>query len=99
MNDSHYNGIRSCGCWFVTQYFHYLAKRILKASDYGKKLELDKKQLAADLQNEAYDDLIQADLMSGAECDVNGTPTFFINGTRFDGDWENGELLTALQSR
>jgi protein-disulfide isomerase len=26
---------------------------------------------------------------------VNGTPTFFINGDRFDGDWRDIEQLAA----
>ena len=66
---------------------------------YGEKLGLDANQFATDLQTAAYKDKIQSDLESGAESGVNGTPTFFINGTRFDGEWKNGKLLEALQSR
>ena len=51
---------------------------------YGEKLGLDENQFATDLHNDAYDDRIQADLMSGAESGVNDTPKFFINGARFD---------------
>jgi protein-disulfide isomerase len=29
--------------------------------------------------------------MSGVRSGVNGTPTFFINGRRFDGDWQDEE--------
>ena len=29
---------------------------------------------------------------------VNGTPTFFINGARFDGAWDESGLLAALQA-
>jgi protein-disulfide isomerase len=29
---------------------------------------------------------------------VNGTPTFFINGVRHDGPWDEPTLLEALQS-
>jgi protein-disulfide isomerase len=29
---------------------------------------------------------------------VNGTPTFFINGTRFDGSWQSPDLLAALEA-
>ena len=65
--------------------------------NYGEKLGLDENQFATDLQNDTYEDKIQADLESGAESGVNGTPTFFINGTRFDGNWQTGELLDALQ--
>jgi protein-disulfide isomerase len=29
---------------------------------------------------------------------VNGTPTFFINGTRFEGEWTNaGAFIEALE--
>jgi protein-disulfide isomerase len=35
--------------------------------------------------------------MSGVRSGVNGTPTFFINGVRYDGSWEESELLQALQ--
>jgi protein-disulfide isomerase len=66
---------------------------------YAAKLKMNKAKFTEDLKNDAYEEKIQADFMSGAESGVNGTPTFFINGARFDGDWENGELLTALQNR
>jgi len=29
---------------------------------------------------------------------VNGTPTFFINGVRYDGSWDREPLLAALQA-
>jgi protein-disulfide isomerase len=28
---------------------------------------------------------------------VNGTPTFFINGYRYDGAWDPTDLLDALE--
>jgi protein-disulfide isomerase len=28
---------------------------------------------------------------------VNGTPTFFINGQRYDGSWDFETLLAALE--
>jgi hypothetical protein len=29
--------------------------------------------------------------------EFNGTPTFFINGTRYDGSWAEGDLVRALE--
>jgi protein-disulfide isomerase len=29
---------------------------------------------------------------------VNGTPTFFVNGHRYDGSWEPGPFLAALNA-
>ena len=64
---------------------------------YAAKLGLDKAKFAADLE-EKSDAKIQADFESGAESGVNGTPSFFINGVRFDGDWQGDGLLRALQN-
>jgi protein-disulfide isomerase len=33
--------------------------------------------------------------MSGVRSGVNGTPTFFINGRRFDGDWTSVDTFVA----
>ena len=31
--------------------------------------------------------------MSGVRSGVNGTPTFFIHGTRYEGPWDEASLL------
>jgi protein-disulfide isomerase len=41
---------------------------------------------------------VREDFMSGVRSGVNGTPTFFINGVRHDGPWDEPTLLEALQS-
>ena len=33
--------------------------------------------------------------MSGVRSGVNGTPTFFINGRRFEGDWTSVDAFAA----
>jgi len=48
-----------------------------------------------DLEVDAFADLVRRDFMSGIRSGVNGTPTFFINGERFDGDWTNVEEFEA----
>jgi len=40
---------------------------------------------------------VRDDFMSGVKSGVNGTPTFFINGVRYDGAWDRESLLEALQ--
>ena len=42
---------------------------------------------------------VQEDFRSGARGGVNGTPTFFINGVRYDGAPDVDALLTALTQR
>ena len=35
--------------------------------------------------------------MSGVRSGVNGTPTFYVNGTRYDESYELGTLLAELE--
>jgi protein-disulfide isomerase len=36
--------------------------------------------------------------MSGVRSGVNGTPTFFINGIRYDDSWDESTLETSLRN-
>ena len=38
---------------------------------------------------------VNSDFMSGVRSGVNGTPTFFVNGQRYDGEWWNAEAFLA----
>ena len=40
---------------------------------------------------------VEADFESGVRSGVNGTPSFFINGEKYDGDWAEAPLLAHLQ--
>jgi len=51
--------------------------------------------IAADLDEEKYEEHVKADFMSGVRSGVNGTPTFFINGRRFEGDWTTVDTFVA----
>jgi protein-disulfide isomerase len=64
---------------------------------YEKKLKLDSAKLNDDVAQHAHSDRIQEDFMSGVRSGVNGTPTFFINGLRYDGYPEFGPLTSALK--
>lgn len=41
---------------------------------------------------------IEADVAGGERSGVKGTPTFFINGVLYSGDWQHHALLAALQA-
>ena len=41
---------------------------------------------------------VEEDLASGLRSGVNGTPTFFVNGVRYDGDFERDELVAAIDA-
>ena len=66
---------------------------------YAKALGLDTKQFARDLEGGTYANRVRDDFRSGVRSGVNGTPTFFVNGERYDGSWANEEaFLLALRA-
>jgi protein-disulfide isomerase len=44
------------------------------------------------------EDRVEADFNSGVRSGVRGTPTFFVDGVRYDGDTSVAALLDALQA-
>jgi protein-disulfide isomerase len=65
---------------------------------WAERLGLDLEKLGNDISQGDVEELIKEDRQSGIRSGVNGTPTFFINGTRFDGLPDYGSLLAALES-
>lgn len=68
-------------------------------AQYAAALGLDAPRLITEVQNAAYTARIREDFKSGARGGVNGTPTFFINGERYDGAPYLEELLAALKQQ
>lgn len=56
------------------------------------------KDLEIALENEKYVSKIQKDFLGGVRSGVNGTPTFFINGNRYNGPIEYDDLFSAIDS-
>lgn len=68
--------------------------------DHAAELGLDTDRFAQELADGIYQDRVQEDVVSGARSGVNGTPTFFIDGERFDGNWTDVEaFVSALEAR
>lgn len=64
---------------------------------YAVEAGADAAQVEADLASGIHRSRVRADFLSGVRSGVNGTPTFFINGVRFDGDWTHPtEFARAL---
>jgi protein-disulfide isomerase len=64
----------------------------LEAEDllaYAKSIGLDMQQFARDLADPTYTKRVRDDFRTGVTSGVNGTPTFFVNGERYDGSWAN----------
>jgi protein-disulfide isomerase len=64
---------------------------------YAEQLELDLDAFERDLAEHVHADRVHADFMSGVRSGVNGTPTFYVNGTRHDGSYDAATLLAALE--
>jgi len=64
------------------------------ATDLG----LDGAAFKTDLQKTAFKDKVQESFMGGVASGVNGTPSFFVNGSRYDGDWQYEPFLEYLNS-
>jgi protein-disulfide isomerase len=54
---------------------------------YAEATAVDPTRLAEDLANGTYEKHVRDDFRSGVRSGVNGTPTFFINGERYNGPW------------
>jgi protein-disulfide isomerase len=78
-------------------YEHQRALNSTNLQRYARALDLDGTALDAALQSGAPNKRVRADVMSGVASGVSGTPTFFINGHRFAGDWRSeDEFVAAL---
>lgn len=65
---------------------------------YATALELDIEQFVADVEAAATAQRVRDDFLSGAHSGVNGTPTCFINGRRYDEAYEYPALLEAAEA-
>jgi protein-disulfide isomerase len=63
---------------------------------YAADLGLDATKFKQDLQTHKFAPRVREDFQSGIRSGVNGTPTFFINGTRHDGPWDVETLTHAI---
>lgn len=60
-------------------------------------LNLDVDRFTEDLRSRVFEGKVQADFLSGVHSGVQGTPTFFINGVRYQGASDYQSLLSALR--
>ena len=61
---------------------------------YADAAGADSRAIAADLSTGAARPRVSADVRSGEQNGVRDTPTFFVNGVRFEGDWNDADAFT-----
>jgi protein-disulfide isomerase len=64
---------------------------------YAAQLGLDVPAFTAALDQRTYQPEVQDDFMSGVRSGVGGTPTFYINDVRYDGDYDEEALKKAIE--
>ena len=62
---------------------------------HARKLGLDLERFDDELATEVHRERIRQDIASGARSGVNGTPTFYVNGVRYDGGWEDRAVFIS----
>jgi protein-disulfide isomerase len=77
---------------------HQNALEPMDLVSYAKEVGLDATQFRRDLESGTFAPRVRSDFRSGVRSGVNGTPTFFINGQRYEGDHTQLALETALRN-
>jgi protein-disulfide isomerase len=68
-------------------------------AEYAEALGLGARRLVGEVLAGTHTERVQEDFRSGARGGVNGTPTFFINGARYDGEPDVDALFAVLTQR
>ena len=61
-------------------------------------LRLNESRMMREVSSHAYEPRIREDFMSGVRSGVNGTPTFFVDGLRHNGDYQYDTLVEAVET-
>jgi protein-disulfide isomerase len=64
---------------------------------YAALLGFSAQEVVDEVESHRFLEHVREDFMSGVRSGVNGTPTFFINGERYDGPVEVESLVAALE--
>jgi protein-disulfide isomerase len=65
---------------------------------YAAAIGLDTSRFIQDLTESRFMKRVREDFTSGARSGVNGTPTFFLNGRRYDGPADVSSLVSAIEA-
>lgn len=60
---------------------------------------MDTARFDDEMARHVYAGRVREDFMSGVRSGVNGTPTFYINGVRYDDSWDDETLLETIKQR
>jgi protein-disulfide isomerase len=64
---------------------------------YALELGMDVTRFDEEMARHVHASRVREDFMSGIHSGVNGTPTFYINGIRYDDSWDEETLLATIE--
>ena len=65
---------------------------------YAESIGIDRVKFERELSGHVHAARVREDFLSGVRSGVNGTPTFFINGVRYEDSWDPDTLTEALKA-
>mgnify|MGYP005909459901 CR=1 FL=1 len=66
--------------------------------EYARIIDMDVEKFRHDFSLESYVRKVQEDYASGEKNGVDSTPTFFVNGRKYEGNWTTAEFPEYLRS-
>ena len=66
---------------------------------YAGQIGLDVEQFRSDFESEATLDRVKEDFDEGVRNGVNGTPSLYVNGLRYEGQTDARSLIAAIETR
>ncbi|PVD52392.1 disulfide bond formation protein DsbA [Terrimonas sp.] len=67
--------------------------------DFAEMIGLNLEKFKQDIQKKVLADKVERDFESGLRSGVNKIPSFYINGNKYEGNWEEGGLFNYLKSK
>ncbi len=64
---------------------------------YAAQLGLDVERFERELTEHVHAGQVREDFLSGVRSGANGTPTFYLNGVRYDGPWDLDSLIAEIE--
>jgi protein-disulfide isomerase len=65
---------------------------------YALRIGLDTDRFKREMSEHIYAPALMESLKDGIKSGVEGTPTFFLNGVRYEGSWDSVTLLKRIKS-
>jgi protein-disulfide isomerase len=78
-------------------YEHQQALSNSDLKQHASALGMDIPRFEGEMSNHIHAGRVREDFMSGIRSGVNGTPTFYINGSRYDDSWDEETLLETIR--